>query len=73
MYLHSNITFLREQKGITNRRMAAELGFSSSMAQAIEHNESKGTRLLTVMKIAEYFQVSLDDLIYKDLSVQKTT
>lgn len=68
MYLHSNITWLREQKGITNRKMAVEMGVSSKVAYEIEHKESDGTRLLTVIKVAEYFGVSLDDLIYKDLS-----
>lgn len=67
MYLHSNITYLREKKGITNRRMGAELKMSPKMAYEIEHKESIGTRLLTVMRVAEYFNVSIDDLIYKDL------
>lgn len=69
MYLHKNITYLREQKGISNRKMASEMNVSSAVVYAIEHKESKGTRLETVMKVAEYFGVSLDDLVYKDLSV----
>lgn len=68
MYLHTNITFLREQKGITNRHMAADMKISPSVAHAIEFKDTKGTRLLTAMKIAEYFKVSLDDLVYKDLA-----
>ena len=71
MYLHSNITYLRKKKGITNRRMGAEMNISPSVAHAIEYKDSKGTRLLTVMQVAEYFNVSLDDLVYKDLSEQK--
>ncbi len=48
--------------------MASEMNVSSAVVYAIEHKESKGTRLETVMKVAEYFGVSLDDLVYKDLS-----
>ncbi len=68
MYLHKNITYLREQKGISNRKMAADMKVSSAVAYAIEHKNSRGTRLETVMKVAKYFGVSLDDLVYKDLS-----
>ncbi len=67
MYLHQNISYLREAAGLTNNRFGEEVGISHRTAYEIEHKESEATRLLTVMKVAEYFGVSLDDLVYKYL------
>lgn len=67
MYLQANITYLRTVKNISSYRMAHDLGMSLRTASYIEHKDSESIRLKTVMRVAEYFGVSLDDLVYKDL------
>lgn len=62
LYLAENIKYLREQKGLNQRDFSAELGLSQS---AVGNWESK-TRIPdieTIIKIAGFFEVSLDDLI----------
>lgn len=68
MILQDNISHLLQQKGTSNRAAAKKLGVSSNLMWKLEHTESYDPKVSTLMKVAEYFGVTLDDLIYKDLS-----
>lgn len=68
MYLHQNIRHLLKSKGISVYRMGCDLNMSERTAAEIAYKESDATRLKTVMRVAEYFSVTLDNLVYKDLS-----
>lgn len=68
MYLHQNIMYLLQKNEISIYRMGRDLNMSERTAYQITQKESEATRLKTVMRVAEYFGVSLDDLVYKDLS-----
>ncbi len=62
---HQNLKFLRKQKGFTQEAIAAELGLSRSAYKDYEYENTPGVEQL--LKIADYFKVSLDDLLRIDL------
>lgn len=66
MFLAENIKYLREQDGLTQREFAEKLEVSS----AAVGNWEAGTRepeLSRIIKMAEFFSVSLDDFILTEL------
>lgn len=68
MHLSSNVRVLRLNTGLSYRGFATELGMSTRTIYDIEHNRTENAKLGTVIRLAEYFEVSLDDLVYKDLA-----
>ncbi|EOZ99678.1 hypothetical protein A33Q_0359 [Indibacter alkaliphilus LW1] len=65
MYLHSNIKFLRKKKSLTQETLAQSLGISRSKLAGYELNINPS--LDTVLSISDYFGVSIDVLLRKDL------
>lgn len=66
MFLAENIKYLREQDGLTQREFAEKLEVSS----AAVGNWEAGTRepeLSRIIRMAEFFSVSLDDFILTEL------
>lgn len=69
IYLKDNLIFLKELKNISCRKLSKVSGVSRPTIQNINKLENfSNVSLGTVMKLAKYFDVTLDDFIYKDLS-----
>ena len=66
MYLAQNLRYLREQKGINQRELSFTLGLSSGAVGNWE-NESRTPDIETIIKLAQFFDVTLDDFILKEL------
>lgn len=66
MYLAENIKYLRKKKGLNQNDFSAELGFSQP---AVANWESKVRvpDIENIVKIAEFFKVSLDELVLHKL------
>ncbi|EKB49335.1 XRE family transcriptional regulator [Cecembia lonarensis] len=65
MHLNANIKFLRKQKGLTQETLANALGISRSKLAGYELNINPP--LETILEMADYFGVSVDILLRKDL------
>ena len=65
--LSNNIRFLRKRRDLTQMELAEELGVKRASIGSYEEDRSE-PRLETITKVCEFFNVSIDDLIYKDLS-----
>lgn len=65
-YLNSNVKHLRTQKNISQQSLADEVGVDRSTISRIENNEIE-TTIDNAIKIAKVFDISLIDLIDKDL------
>lgn len=65
MHLHSNIKFLRKNKGLTQQELAENLKITRSKLAGYELNITPP--LETLIRIAEYFSISLDILIKEEL------
>lgn len=69
-YISSNLKFLRTSKGMTQE----QLGNICEKSNSAISNYEQGTRdieALDLIKIADYFNLTLDDLITKDLRLCK--
>lgn len=64
--LQRNIRFLRKQKGLTVPMLAKKLSLATSSLANLE-NGQYNCKLVLLDKIAKEFNISLDDLVYKDL------
>lgn len=65
--INSNIRFLRKQKGLTQEELANELEVTRSVIGAYEEGRAE-PKLITSQRIANFFGVTLDQLITVDLS-----
>lgn len=67
MHLAENIKYLREQDGLTQREFAEIVGDNTQSAVGNWEAGRREPELKMIIKIAEFFQVSLDDLILTEL------
>ena len=65
-YLAKNVKFLRKEKQITQKEFSIILNMSLDTIKSIE-TERITPSLETLIKIRNYFNVNLDDLIFLDL------
>ena len=61
--LHENIYALCNERGITPGALCGELGFRRSVLSDLKNGRKKSLDTTTLMKIAEYFNVSVDYLL----------
>ena len=71
IYLPSNIEYLRNIKGTTQQELANYLGYGYTTIG----NWEKGIRkpdVVDLKKMADYFEISVDDLLTKDLRIDNS-
>ena len=66
MYLAQNLRYLREQKGLSQREFSEILGLSSSAVTMWEQEQRK-LDIEMIVRLAEHFGVTLDELVLKEL------
>ena len=52
-----------ESRGLTMAQLAKEIDVSSGMISNIENGKSKNPTIWTVLKLADFFSVSVEELI----------
>ena len=65
--LNKNVKYLRNSKGFTQERLAEMLSISKNALANFEGG-TRNTSIEVLDKLHNIFNISLDDLIYKDLS-----
>ena len=68
-FLNQNVKFLRKSKNMTQAELADELNITKSTLANFEGGQAK-TSIEVLDKLHDIFNISLDDLVYKDLSKQ---
>ena len=66
-FLNNNVKFLRTAKNISQQKLADEIGVDRSTVSRIENGEIE-TTIDNAVRIADVLNVSLNDLVSKDLS-----
>lgn len=66
MHLAQNLRYLREQKGLSQREFSEILGLSSSAVTMWEQEQRKPD-IEMIVRLSEYFDVTLDELVLKEL------
>lgn len=69
-HLSSNLKFLRSQKKATLKMMAEELGLSGKTSYLAYEAGKARPDIFKLLKLASYFDVSVEDLLNKDLTIQ---
>lgn len=67
MYLKQNLVHLRKQGELTQAEIAYEFGISQQSVSFYE-NGKREPDLGTLVSLSEFFGVTVDDLLKKDLS-----
>jgi transcriptional regulator with XRE-family HTH domain len=70
MYLAQNLKYLREKKGLTQEELSTKFEVCQRSVGYWE-NSDRTPDIETIVKLAEYFGVSLDELVLKDLTPPK--
>lgn len=68
MYFKENVRFLRKLRGISQNEFADDLGYKSFTTVQKWEDGTSYPSLPVVSQIADYFQVSLEMLVYMNLS-----
>lgn len=68
MYILDNINKLLERENITKSKLAKELNISASTIYSWWDKGVNTINIATIIKLSEHFNISIDDLVYKDLS-----
>lgn len=63
-----NLKFLRERKGASQEQLSADVGLSRSNLSAYEKGQTKNPTIEVLIKLSNYFKISTDLLLKKDLS-----
>ena len=67
--LKKNLKYLRISKGMKQKQMLSEIGFKPSRWNSYEHAGVE-PRYLDLIKIADYFNASIDQLLRVDIEKQ---
>lgn len=72
MYINKNLKYLRNMKGVTQDQVAEVFGKQKAAISAYE----KGKNIPPVdvlIKLAQFFEVSLDDFVFRDIEKEGTS
>lgn len=71
--ININLTFLRNNHCLNRNQLAKEINLHESIIRKIETGVSKNPRIDTILKLSNYFDISLDDFVCKDLTKNNLT
>jgi len=69
--LSHNLNFLMEEKGISASNLARAINLPLSSIKKIRNGSTPNPTIATIWPIANYFNVSIEEMIFKNLLVQK--
>lgn len=70
MHLRNNIRVLRQRKKMTQLELADLLGVKSGTVSGYEKKVDGAPSFEVLVKLAEIFEISLDDLVFKDIEAE---
>lgn len=68
--IKENVNYLRKSKNLSRRQFANMVYVPYTVIERIEKGVTRDPQISSVQKIAECFQLSLDELVYDDLSLK---
>lgn len=71
MQLKNNVHYLMNIRELKYCVFAKELGISSNTLWSIANKDMYDPHLSVLIKISEYFDIGVDDLVYRDLNKEK--
>ena len=68
MYLQKNFNYLKFREDLSFRKIAKETGIHTNTLQILSKKHDENMRIEVVLKLADFFQVSLDEFVKEDLT-----
>jgi len=68
--LNSNLQYLMQNRGVTSVDLAEELSLATEAIVKLKNGEFTNPSLNTVLVISKYFDVTLEKLLFNDLSAK---
>ena len=70
LFLRDNLMYLADRKGISIRKLAEEASVSKTSLFYLKDKKilEENMRIGTIVKLASYFNLTLDELVFEDLS-----
>lgn len=72
MGININLKRILKEKGITAYKISKDLNINESLIYQILRGDVKNPRVLTLKKIADYLEVTVDELIKEDKHEKNT-
>ena len=69
VYFSTNLEYLRNKKGCTQLELANKLNVAEGAIGHWEHGRRLPNSMETVGKIADYFNIGVEKLLFKDLRI----
>lgn len=71
MFLIQNLNYLKEQSGMSFQKLSSASGIKQTTLKYVFTEKTTNPSFEVVIVLAKLFNISLDDLVYKDLSKEK--
>ncbi len=71
MFFISNLVYLTKNKDINQNQLASKLGISRQSINNMLRKKDLDPKASTIIRIAEIYNLSIDDLLLKDLSAEE--
>ena len=68
MFLQKNFNYLKFREDVSYREIAKETGINTNTLQILSTQNDENMRIVVVLKLADFFKVSLDEFVKKDLT-----
>lgn len=68
IFLSDNLRYLRKQKNLSQEELASKVGLNRGNVASYENGTAE-PKLCNLLKLAEIFEVSMADIVLKDLSL----
>lgn len=68
MYLQKNFLYMKEINNLSYEKISKNTEINVSTLFTLAKGDQRNTRIEVVSKLSKYFDITIDDLVYKDLS-----
>ncbi|EHJ7846712.1 helix-turn-helix transcriptional regulator [[Clostridium] innocuum] len=68
MYIQKNLAYLKEKNEYSYQEISKYTGLNVNTLYSIVVGSYKNITITTVIKLTQFFSISIDDFVYKDLS-----
>lgn len=68
MYIQKNLAYLKEKNKYSYQEISKHTKLNVNALYSIVVGSYKNITITTVIKLTKFFEISIDDFVYKDLS-----
>lgn len=70
MFIQKNLIYLKSKHNVSYRKIASTINININAIIRIKNGAEQNVTIKTIANLAKYFDVTLDDFVYKDLSIE---